>query len=142
MTDLARDRATTKKATTAYRDQNVGDAAAAGKHYIGLMQVVDVADGIAKNPSAALAAQVVAGVVKDRVDNTDGAAGDKKVELETGVFQFDLHATNTPTAADLFQTVYASDNHTISNDPADGPIAGTMTALYSSSCDVDIDPTK
>lgn len=141
MADLTRDRATTKKATTAFRDQNVVNALAATVYYIGLMKAVD-ANGRGVNPSAAGAALLVGGVVKDRVDNSLGANDALKVELETGVFNFDLHATHPPVIADLFGPVYAADNHTISNDPADGPLAGTMTALNAASCDVDIDPTK
>lgn len=141
MANLTKDRATTKSAVTAYREQLVANALAATIYYIGLIKVIDD-NGRAADPGAgnAALAGARAGVVKDRVDNSLGANDAAKVELETGVFNFDKDGTNPPTAASVGAVAYASDNHTISIDPADGPPVGRVWAVNAASVDVNVGP--
>lgn len=108
----------------------------------GGVMVCENADGEAVNPAAANAAtQVVKGVTKHYADNTDGASGDVKVNLRTGVHgPFALDATNPPTQADvqLRAFVYAVDNQTVSKTAADGPKAGRIVRLDDNGAWVDI----
>lgn len=139
MANLTKDRATTKSAVTAYRGQLVANALAATIYYIGTIQLIDN-NGRAKNPAAADNALAGArcGVVKDRVDNSLGANDAVKVELETGVFQFDKHATNQ--AFIVGAVCYAADNHTISSLNTDGPPCGRVWQVNAASVDVDFGP--
>lgn len=141
MANLAQDRATVKTGPAAYQPQLVANALASTKYYIGLIQVID-ANQRAANPGAGNAALVGArcGVVKDFVDNSLGANDAAKVELETGVFEFDKHGVNTPGVGDVGKPAYASDNHTISTLNTDGPQCGTFWAINANSVDVAIGP--
>jgi hypothetical protein len=141
MANLTKDRATTKSAVTAYREQLVANAIGGRVYYIGTLQIID-ANGRADNPGAATAALTgaKAGVVKDRYDNSLGANDAIKVELETGVFRFDKSGTSAPTAADVGKVCYGADNHTISMTAADGPPVGRIWQVNSNSVDVTVGP--
>lgn len=139
MADITKDRMTVKKASATYMEQYVANAKAATIYWIGTMQAVD-ATNRATNPSAAGAALKVPGVVKDRVDNSLGANDAKQVEFESGTFEFAKHGVNTPVLANLWAKGYASDNQTISNNAADGPLAGIIVGINANSVDIKIGP--
>lgn len=141
MANLTKDRATTKSAVTAFREQLVANALATRVYYIGLLQIID-ANGRADNPGAATAALVgaKAGIVKDRVDNSLGANDALKVELETGVFRLDKSGTSAPVAGDVGKVCYGADNHTISMTAADGPPVGRIWQVNTNSVDVNVGP--
>ncbi len=138
MANLAKDRNTVKKAPSTYAFQYVANALAATKYYIGLMVCVDASNNAVQAITSAHAALKVPGVVKDFVDNSLGATADKKVELESGEFEFDKHATTPPTA--IGQKCYASDNHTVSVTAADGPLVGIAVGINANSIDVGVGP--
>lgn len=64
---------------------------------------------------------------------TPTSSGDYNVNLLTGIFARPVHATNTPTIADVGKFVYASDDFTISNVSTDGPIAGVLVGFEAGS---------
>lgn len=124
MANATADRNTKEFASNIHAAQMVRNAAAATTYYSGTMQSDD-GTGAARNPAVANAAtDRVVGVVKDGVDNSAGAAGDKKVEFKTGIFKFAKSGSTPPTAADHFKTVFAVDNQTISRSAAAGVPAG------------------
>jgi len=139
MANLAKERATTKNALATLREQLVGNALAATKYYAGLIGIIDDNQRVV-NPGAgnAALAGARAGVIKLTVDNTLGGNDAVKVELETGVFNFDKHGVNPPLV--VGSIAYASDNHTISRDPADGPAVGRVWAIHAASVDVSFGP--
>lgn len=141
MANLTKDRATTKNVLTTLREQLVANALAGRVYYFGLLQIID-ANGRADNPGAgnAALAGARAGVVKQYVDNSLGGNDAVKVELETGVFNFDKHGVTPPTNAHIGQAAYASDNHTISITAADGPLVGRIWAVHAASVDVNVGP--
>lgn len=141
MANLAKDRATTKNALATLREQLVANAIAGRIYYFGLLQIID-ANGRADNPGAgnAALAGARAGVVKQYVDNSAGGNDAVRVELETGVFNFDKHGVNTPTNAHIGLPAYGADNHTISIAPADGPLIGRVWAVHAASVDVNVGP--
>ena len=55
------------------------------------------------------------GRARETVDNSAGAAGDKSVEVEKGVFLFANDGTDTCTAADIGGQAYAVDDQTVAN---------------------------
>lgn len=63
------------------------------------------------------------------------ASGDTNVNLLTGQFIRPVHASRPPVLADIGKAVYADDDFVISNDPADGPIAGILTGFEATSGD-------
>lgn len=126
MANATADRNTKEYASNIYQAQVVRNAAAATVYYSGTMQCDD-GTGALRNPAVANAAtDRVVLVVKDGVDNSAGAAADKKVEGKTGIFFFAKAGVNPPTAADAakYATVFAIDNQTISRSAAAGPPAG------------------
>lgn len=141
MSNLTKDRATTANALNVLREQLVGNAAAATVYYIGTIQVIDD-NGRCVNPGAANAALdgMKAGVVKDRVDNSLGANDAAKVELKTGIHNFDKHGVTPPLASSVGDIAYASDNHTISTAALDGPPVGKIWAIHAGSVDVKFGP--
>lgn len=73
------------------------------------------------------------GVVRDFVDNTGGADGDKDVEFWTdGDFELPMDTTSL-TAADLGKAVYAVDNYTVSETATDQPPVGVIVKILSTS---------
>lgn len=101
---------------TAARDdkQSQGDVVthklAAIKAYAGTLLCVNTS-GFATN-AADTASFVLAGVAADTVDNSAGAAGDKKIDVYTeGTFEFTF--SGTATQATVGQSVYAVDNQTV-----------------------------
>jgi len=104
--------------------------------YAGCMYALGT-DGRPVNPGST--AVVVAGVATEHYSNTAGAPYYKsgatdgvKINLFSGVFMMDVHATHPPTAADLWGPAYASDNHTISRLASDGSYAGTIVLVEGS----------
>jgi hypothetical protein len=139
MANATTGRNTHERASNLYRPQGTGNADAATKYYAGTMQGRK-STGELRNPAVANAAtDRVFGVVKDDVDNTLGAAGDKIVELKRGIFKFAKDGTNPPTPADHGKMVFAVDNQTISRSAATGIPAGICEQVDSDGVWVDID---
>ena len=103
------------------------------KIYQGAMVARRTADGYAVRAGTAGTGRVL-GIAK-----ADSAlcvvSGDTNVNLLTGQFIRPVHADRPPVLADIGKAVYASDDSTISNDPADGPIAGLLTGFEDGSGD-------
>lgn len=139
MADATKDRNTIKNATATYQPQVVLNMPAATIAYSGTMKVAD-ANQRAINPADVAAINDVAGVVKQRVDNSAGAADAKKVELETGVFKFTNNGAVT--IAMVGQNAVAVDNQTVA--PAAQavtnrwPIAGKITGVDTDGVWVDV----
>lgn len=132
MANATVDRATEYTFPALYRGQRSAKAPAATKVPGGVALCVNAA-GEAVNPAVANAAtQVVAGVSKHQVDNTEGASGDLMVDMRTGVHKFDNVATaNAVVPADvaLRAKVYFVDNQTVSHTAADGCYGGRVVAI-------------
>lgn len=96
---------------------------ASAKIYQGAM-VALLATGYAVRGGTAATGAIV-GVAQAEAA-TPASSGDEAVNLLTGTFAFPLDGTNTPDIADVGGLVYAVDDHTLSNDSGDGPIAGTL----------------
>lgn len=124
MTNFTKDRSA-KAATSAMTQPYFGGfgLAAAQIIYSGCMYALN-SSGRPVNPGSPTA--VVAGVSLEHYDNALGGNDAVKMNLHTGPFAFDLHATHPPTDADLFGPAFASDNHTISRLASDGSYAGTI----------------
>ncbi len=97
---------------------------ASSKIYMGAMVALLTASGLAVRAGTAGTGRV-AGVAKAEaaIPASDGAVS---VNLACGLFAFPLHATHTPTQADVGKDVFASDDNTLSNLASDGPVAGTL----------------
>lgn len=128
MANLTKDRNTeTIPATLQQPQLGPYGVPAAAVVYRGLMYTLD-SSARPKNPGAVN--EVVVGVnITEKLDNTSGANDALKTAPFTGVFKFDLHGTNPPTAADVLKPGYASDNHTISRTAADGSYAGVIVMV-------------
>lgn len=83
-------------------------------------------------PANATTCNAVAGVAQAEAA-TATADGSVNVNLLQGVFGFALDGTHPPTIANMFQTVYAKDDNTISNTASDGPIAGVLVGFEATS---------
>lgn len=80
-------------------------------------------------PAAAVAAHKVIGRAEDTVDNTDGANGDKRVDVGRGVFRWDNSAsTDEITRADIGASAYVVDDQTVAKTSSSNtrPVAGTI----------------
>lgn len=65
-------------------------------------------------PGATATTLTADGLALSSVDNTDGADGDKIVEIERGVFRFDNSAAaDAITAAEIGDTAYIVDDQTV-----------------------------
>ena len=97
------------------------------KIYQGAMVCLVLASGYAVRAGTA-ATGPVQGVA--RAESTQPTAdGGANVILLVGIFEFPVHATHTPTIADVGKPVYASDDNTLSNFSSDGPLAGILTGF-------------
>lgn len=68
-----------------------------------------------------------AGVAEQRVDNRDGSDGDKTVETERGVWNFDVAGADI---SNIDDTVYALDDNTLQLTNAGGELAvGTIKTI-------------
>lgn len=137
MANATADRNTIKFAPTAYFPQYTALAAAAAEYYVGTMQMIDITDDSAANPTGA--ADMVWGVVKMRLSNT-GALGDKLVELESGVFVFANSGSNTIVAADRGKIAYAEDNQTVGSLITAMTPAGIILDMHADGVVVGIGP--
>lgn len=73
------------------------------------------------------------GIVRDAVDNTGGADGDKRVEVWTdGIFELSMDTTSLA-AADLGKPVYGVDNFSVTETATDKPPVGTLVKIISTS---------
>lgn len=65
-------------------------------------------------PGAATAANVTIGRAEETVDNTGGAAGDKKVRVRRGIFRYaNSSAGDLITRSEIGKTVYVVDDQTV-----------------------------
>jgi len=102
-------------------------AAAAKKFFTGSLVAID-ANGNA-TPGAAATTLVGAGRCKEYVDNSEGAAGDVRVDIEKGIFQFANSAdTDEITTADIGSACYIVDDQTVAKTDGTGTrsIAGEV----------------
>ena len=98
--------------------------AANKKIYAGSLVARD-ASGYA-TPGATAADILGVGRAKETVDNTGGAAGALRVEIEKGVFQFANSAGGPITIADIGNTCYIEDDQTVSKTDVSQSVAGTI----------------
>lgn len=86
--------------------------------------------GDAVNMESGVAAKA-RGEVLVSVDNTDGADGDKRVRGRSGQFELHILSGDEVTKADIGNTVYAYDNHTIARTSNSGarPRMGKLVRL-------------
>lgn len=88
--------------------------------------IVEVA-GYGQVPAAANAATgSMAGIILDPADNTLGIQGALSVVVDSFTVAFANDGTHPCSQADVGHKVYASSGTTISNNSADGPIAGKL----------------
>lgn len=85
------------------------DVKAATTIPLGVMVAID-STGYAINAADAASAKVV-GVSVERVDNSAGTNGDKRIKVEEGVFR--LGVAGDIVATDVGKLVYVSDNQTV-----------------------------
>jgi hypothetical protein len=102
--------------------------AAAYKVPAGVAQNLD-SSGRLKSPASTT--EVVAGVTHEAYDNTSGSNDAVKAALYRGPHKFALHATHPPTAADIGQMGYFSDNQTVSRLASDGTPGGKIEMVES-----------
>lgn len=138
MANATVDRATTKWAPVVLKHQRVLNIPAATVIVAGVMKCADANQRAVDPAIANAAAQRVTGVTKDRYDNTLGAADALKCELQTGVHEFNKHATNPPLISDVGKGGYANDNQTISILSTDGPFAGVIAEVGTDYVAIDI----
>ncbi|MDP8224336.1 MAG: hypothetical protein P9L99_13310 [Candidatus Lernaella stagnicola] len=133
MADLSAERNTKR------REANVSAVgiAAATTAYMGLLCLID-SNGY-HDPASANAAACVGVVVAPPAgsdyDNSagDAAAKSARYEFDKQVY-LDLDAGTPPTAAYIGQKVFASDNHTASINPEDGPEIGELMSVDAGGC--------
>ena len=86
--------------------------AAATRIYAGALVCVNTSN-VAVNGAVSTTLKA-AGVAKEQVDNTNGAAGDLRIEVERGVFQFANSASGDLIALqDIGSTCFIVDNQTV-----------------------------
>lgn len=103
---------------------------AAAKIYQGAMVCLRSADGMAVRAGTAGTGRVV-GIAQAEAE-APVVSGDYSVNLLCGVFAIAPHATRPPVVADIGKAVYAADDQTVSNDAADGPLAGICVGFEAS----------
>lgn len=108
---------------------------AASTHlYTGTMVSQDDTSGGLEPTTTATSGQCV-GVVTHEADNSSGAAGDIRAEIETErIFEFDNDGTNPfDETMDLGTTAYAVDDHTVSDTQTVAePVAGIFMGMEAS----------
>lgn len=105
--------------------------------YAGVLVAVN-SSGYAINAVGSDPNSYVMGVSREQVDNSSGAAGDKKVEIESGVFTFaNSSSTDAVTIADIGRRCFVVDNATVARTPGTGvsgktrPVAGLVHDVLS-----------
>ncbi|WP_094462621.1 hypothetical protein [Pannonibacter phragmitetus] len=108
MVAMTKDRAVRSRALTTHSDPVAADAVI----YTGALVCLNAAgNAVPGSTSTTLKAR---GVATDRVNNTDGAAGDVRVTSEVGVFAFANSASaDEITRADIGATAYIVDDQTV-----------------------------
>jgi hypothetical protein len=130
MANLAASRDTLKRVQRRYRLIGI---AAATTAYPGLLCLVNAAGYYDPSDPVYCKGLVIEPPVDGDYDNRTGDAGDKDVRVEAGVSAyFDLDSSHPPTVAYIGKAGYASDNHTISADPEDGPHVGIIDEVDAS----------
>ena len=95
--------------------------------FMGQMVALVTASGYATDPGSTTNA--VMGVAEADAKNSAGSSGDMSVNLRQGQFYFPQHATHVLGVTNVGGPCYASDNHTVSDDPTDGPVAGIVLGI-------------
>lgn len=99
-------------------------AAAAKKFYAGSIVARDAAGNA--TPGATAADILGAGRCKAQVDNSAGAAGDLRVEIEKGVFRFANSAADPVLVSDIGNNCYIEDDQTVSHTDTNQSVAGVV----------------
>lgn len=108
MTALATDRNTRRRSGVLFSDP----VAAATTIFEGALVCLNAAGNAV--PGSTATTLIARGVACARVDNSAGAAGDKLVESEAGVFQFaNSAAADEITRAEIGDTAYIVDDQTV-----------------------------
>lgn len=92
--------------------------------------VVVLAGGYAR-PATYATPSLVVGVARQSIDNTGGAAGAKRIEVETGVFAVENSAA--PNAVDLTMVgtaVLFMDDQTVAKTGTSGGVAHTGSTVF------------
>ena len=98
-------------------DARQGDAAASTLIYAGALVMRDASGNITKGATAT--GGIGAGRAEERVDNTGGAAGAKKVAYRAGTFRFGNSAsTDAITKADIGRACWIVDDQTVARTSA------------------------
>jgi len=123
---LAADRNTARREGRAYLDPMTAGV----KIFAGSIVVLD-ASGNAK-PAVTATGLVARGRAEEQVDNSAGAAGDKSVRVEAGIFG--VKSDGTLTRAHIGKTVYLVDDQTVAATDGTGArsAAGTLKDLEGS----------
>lgn len=127
MAALAADRITPSRKTGR---SFLGKLAAATKIYMGSLVAKNAAGNVV--PASDTAALKVIGVALETVDNTAGAAGDKSVQLLTGVFKFG-NAGGAIVLASTHALAYVADDNSVTTAAVavNDVIAGLVDAIDS-----------
>lgn len=110
------------------------DVAASTEIFAGTLIGVVVADPtrpLAPMSSSGGSTVEVRGFAADHVDNSAGAEGDKKATARAETGLLDLHGVHPPTVDDIYMPIYASNDHTASNNSGDGQCVGLLMGLDS-----------
>ncbi|MCC5911328.1 MAG: hypothetical protein JJT76_12905 [Clostridiaceae bacterium] len=107
-------------------DVVVAPVAGNTKIFEGSLVVID--QGNAK-PGAEAAGLVAAGRAEEYVDNTGGAAGDKKIRVRRGTFLFENDAADPVTNAHLLTECYILDDETVTSEGEGRSVAGKVLGL-------------
>lgn len=113
--------------------------AAAAILYVGAMYALNAAGDAV--PAGTAGAGTVRGVVRERADNTGGAAGAIRVEGQTGVHQFaNSAAADLITRADIGKKCYVVDDETVAktDNAAARKAAGTIVDVDAAGVWVDV----
>lgn len=120
MTVLAADRNTARRSG----DSLNLPAAAAKKFYAGAIVARDAAGNA--TPGATATDILGMGRCKAQVDNSAGAAGALRVEIEKGTFLFANSATDPVVVADIGNDCYIVDDQTVSHTDTNQSVAGKV----------------
>lgn len=85
------------------------------------------------------AGETVAGASCGRVDNTNGADGDRQLLVERGAYVWDQDGTIA--ATDILKSCYVSDSHTVTLTAAESSRAGTILQVEDDGVTVVLDST-
>lgn len=108
MVAMTKDRAVRSRALTTHSDPVAADAVI----YTGALVCLNAAGNAV--PGSTATTLKARGVATDRVDNTGGSAGDKRVTSQVGVFAFANSASaDEITRADIGGTAYIVDDQTV-----------------------------